>query len=214
MSVAAFPLSWPAGWRRTQAEFRQPARFHRRDKTTWGARSLDLTIADGVDRVLGSLRRMGADPETIIISSDVPLRRDGTPRSTAGEPDDPGVAVYFTLDGEPECIAAHLYERLADNLAAVAATIEAMAAIQRHGGAEILKRTFQGFKQLPASTDPTMAVDSAWAILAHFAGIAPPDPEQRKLRSIAQDTARHAPEDFSRVQRAADTLSAHFGWAL
>jgi predicted metal-dependent phosphoesterase TrpH len=39
---------------------------------------------------------------------------------------------------------------VADNLAAVAATLEAMRAIERHGGAAILERAFTGFIALPA----------------------------------------------------------------
>jgi DnaJ-domain-containing protein 1 len=42
------------------------------------------------------------------------------------------------------------YSRLVDNIAALAATIEGMRAIQRHGGAEILDRAFTGFAALPA----------------------------------------------------------------
>jgi hypothetical protein len=46
-------------------------------------------------------------------------------------------------------MAIDIYENVADNLAAIAATLEAMRAIERHGGAEILERTFTGFAALP-----------------------------------------------------------------
>ncbi len=36
-----------------------------------------------------------------------------------------------------------------DNLAAIAATLDAMRAIERHGGAAILDRAFTGFAALP-----------------------------------------------------------------
>jgi DnaJ-domain-containing protein 1 len=48
------------------------------------------------------------------------------------------------------CIAIDRYVRLPDNLAAIAATLEAMRAIERHGGAEILDRAFTGFTALPS----------------------------------------------------------------
>jgi DnaJ-domain-containing protein 1 len=48
-------------------------------------------------------------------------------------------------------MAIDRYDRVADNLAAIAATLEAMRAIERHGGAEILDRAFTGFASLPAS---------------------------------------------------------------
>lgn len=39
---------------------------------------------------------------------------------------------------------------MATRLAAIAATLEAMRAIERHGGAEILDRAFTGFTALPS----------------------------------------------------------------
>lgn len=47
-------------------------------------------------------------------------------------------------------MAIDQYTRVADNLAAIAATLYAMRAIERHGGAEILERAFTGFTALPA----------------------------------------------------------------
>ena len=47
-------------------------------------------------------------------------------------------------------MAIDQYDRVADNLAAIAATLEAMRAIERHGGAQILERAFTGFTALPA----------------------------------------------------------------
>jgi hypothetical protein len=46
-------------------------------------------------------------------------------------------------------MAIDQYWRVADNLAAIAATLEAMRAIERHGGATILERAFLGFAALP-----------------------------------------------------------------
>jgi len=48
-------------------------------------------------------------------------------------------------------MAVDRYDRVADNLAAIAATLDAMRAIERHGGAAILDRAFAGFTALPAS---------------------------------------------------------------
>jgi hypothetical protein len=78
------------------------------------------------------------------------LRNDGLPLSKQREPEDPGVAVYWKTDGKSLVIAADCYTKIADNLAAVAATLDAMRAIERHGGAAILERAFTGFTALPA----------------------------------------------------------------
>ena len=45
-------------------------------------------------------------------------------------------------------MAIDAYTRTADNLAAVAATLEAMRAIERHGGAQILERAAREIQQV------------------------------------------------------------------
>jgi hypothetical protein len=114
-----------------------------------------LSVADGLNRVLLEMQRLGVSRDDVIISTNVPTRLDGLPRSDQSNPSDPGVAVYWkTRQSEPvRCMPMDQYDRVADNLAAVAATLEAMRAIRRHGGAEILDRAFTGFAALPESTE-------------------------------------------------------------
>lgn len=153
--ITASPLCWPNGWRRTKS--RTSAKFSKSEsvKRIYGEgyynQRRELTIEDSVKRVLGELDRMGITRGSIIISSDLRLRNDGLPYSNqATSKLDPGVAVYWQDGKSRRCMAIDRYDRIADNLAAVAATIEAMRAIERHGGAEILDRAFTGFAALPA----------------------------------------------------------------
>jgi hypothetical protein len=158
MTISAFPLQWPAGWKRTPHHGRTRARFGKAsrqegygDQKRWVA-GRDLTIAEGTARVLVELQRMGVHRDDLVLSTNLRLRLDGMPASGQAEPADPGVAVYWT-DGaadKPRVMAIDIYDRVADNLAAVAATLEAMRAIERHGGAAILERAFTGFTALPA----------------------------------------------------------------
>lgn len=157
--IAAYPLSWPVGWQRTPADGRIRARFSKGERqlssTPGGGswmRRRDLTIGDGTKRVLDALRILGVQEGDAIISTNLVVRLDGLPRSGQAAPQDPGVAVYWERagDGQTKCMAIDLYDRVSDNLAAVAATLEAMRAIERHGGAQILDRAFTGFTALPA----------------------------------------------------------------
>ena len=68
---------------------------------------------------------------------------------------DPGVACYWKKgkDLSHKVMAIDNYQKVEDNLAAVAATLEAMRAIERHGGAVILERAFTGFQALPSPND-------------------------------------------------------------
>lgn len=160
MTIPAYPLQWPAGWKRTEAHHRTRARFGKQRTVrsshtdySYKQRS-EVTIAQATSRVLEELRRMGVDPDGLVISMDLLLRLDGLPRSGQRDPNDPGVAVYwvdrYDSARPPRCMAIDRYDRIADNLAAVAATLDAMRAIERHGGAEILDRAFTGFVALPA----------------------------------------------------------------
>lgn len=163
-SLAAFPLAWPMGWKRTPVAERTFGRFVRREKQPgygWPS-TKSISVSDGVNRILGELERMGIDSQDVIISTNIRLRLDGLPRSGDAEPADPGAALYWRKTGEPmRSMAIDRYKRVADNLGALAATLEAMRAIERHGGAEILERTFTGFLQLEAENKTT----SWWALL-------------------------------------------------
>ena len=156
--ISAYPLTWPVGWKRTPPTQRIRA----------------LTVADAVGRLLGELGRLGVPDYNVIISTDVRTRLDGLPYSNQAEPQDPGAAVYWkTRKGEERSMAIDRYTRVADNIAAIAATIEAMRAIERHGGAEILERAFLGFQALPPpingarpwhevlGVDPAASLDAA-----------------------------------------------------
>src|SRR5690606_2593615 len=145
---------WPAGWKRTPAHQRTRAKFGKKGQSSYGSWQTKnaLTIAQALDRVRGELQRMGIRDDDLVVSTNLQLRLDGFPRSGQPEPQDPGGAVYWNEPRQrgnpPRCMAIDRYDRVADNLAAVAATLEAMRAIERHGGAEILERAFTGFTAL------------------------------------------------------------------
>jgi hypothetical protein len=153
--IEAYPLSWPGGWKRTvrreEARFsRQESRQSSYDPTKTYTSKRQLTINEATTRLQQSLGRMGA--QGVIISSNLQLRNDGLPRSGQAAPSDPGAAVYWKRKGKQQAMAIDRYSRVADNLAAIAATLEALRMIERHGGGEILDRAFTGFAALPVST--------------------------------------------------------------
>ncbi|HWH73393.1 MAG TPA: J domain-containing protein [Methylibium sp.] len=153
MTITAYPLQWPEGWKRTPAGSRDYGRFARRGEARSGSSWRPLTgvtVHQAITRLRAELERMGIHSDDVVISSNVPLRLDGLPRSDAREPADPGAAVYWIDSGATRCMAIDRYTKVAQNIAALAATIEAMRAIERHGGAAILDRAFTGFTALPA----------------------------------------------------------------
>jgi DnaJ domain len=138
--IQAYPLQWPPGWMR--AKGRKAAAFKH------GGRG--ITVSHGMERVLHALSKMGVTRREVVVSTNVPVRLDGLPMSRMRDPSDPGAAVYWRKGKQQRCMAIDRYTCVEDNLAAIAATLEAMRAIDRHGGAEILDRAFTGFTALAA----------------------------------------------------------------
>jgi hypothetical protein len=155
MNETRYPLCWPANWKRNAN--RAPAQFGKvnlirsPEAPSYGGKSR-LSMPAAIDRIADELRRMGIKEENVIVSTNVPLNLSGFPRGDRGEPSDPGAAIYWTHKGKSQCMAIDRYTRVADNLAAIAATLEALRAIERHGGGSILDRAFIGFAQLPAGS--------------------------------------------------------------
>jgi hypothetical protein len=214
--IQSFPLHWPEGWQRTRTNQRRYGHFNKKEtkyrtnswdgKTSSYTQTRNLTVADGIQRVISELQKMGVERQDVIISTNVKTRLDGLPRSGEREPDDPGAAVYWQAHGEPmRCMAVDGYTTVADNLAAIAATLEAMRAIERHGGAEILNRTFRGFAALPEkSSEPwrdvleldsdTVSIDDVDAAFRRLVQVHHPDKggDAAKFQSLieAREVAR------------------------
>jgi len=149
--IPAFPLQWPAGWPRTGAGAQRAAKFGIKRQDRAYTSFTDITVAEATKRVLAELARMGIDRQNVVISTNLALRLDGLPRSGQAAPRDAGAAVYWqTGKGNRRVMAIDQYHKVEDNLAAIAATLDAMRAIERHGGARVLERAFTGFTALPA----------------------------------------------------------------
>lgn len=149
MSETAYPLSWPDAQKRTAAYRRERARFATRarvDGATW-RRTQEISVAQATKRLQLELERLGA--QRVILSSNIELRLNGLPRSNQRDPDDPGVAVYFEWRKRKTVFACDRWDRVADNIAAIAAHIDCLRGIERYGVGD-LEQAFRGYQALPA----------------------------------------------------------------
>lgn len=203
--TTAYPLHWPEGWPRNRAQDRVRANFNSRRDTGASYRTKrQLTVNEGTARVLDALRKIGIGDWNVIVSTNMPVRGDGLPYSNRREPEDCGAAVYWRTNAQQmyQCIAIDQYDRLADNLAAIAGTLDALRAIERWGGAAILERATAGLKELPngASGNAT-----AWWVVLQVDHNASPDEVraayQRRRKQTHPDHGGTA-DQFSAVQRA------------
>ena len=143
---STYPLAWPTG--RPRTKYREAGKFSTVKSSEHGHRfSGPLTLTVARARLIAELDRLHA--KSAILSSNVELRLDGAPRADRGNPGDPGVAVYFQLDGKPIVLACDRFTEVAQNVAAIAAHIEATRRIDRYG-VGTTEQMFTGFLRLAA----------------------------------------------------------------
>lgn len=140
-----YPLSWPSDRPRTVE--RKEALF--RDR---GAR---VTLSAAKKRLVGQVNmmtRIGQPPRVVemTLSTNIRYTASGARDQNVSrrDPTDPGVAFYFALDGKPHVLACDRWDTVADNVAAIAAHIDALRGQERWGVAD-LQQAFAGHVALP-----------------------------------------------------------------
>lgn len=134
----AYPLQWPAGQPRTE-------RWKRSKNTAF--KTSQNVAQNNVIREIGLL-----GGRNIVISTNLPLRKDGMPYADGRkyESEDPAVAVYFSLNSKPMCFACDKWDNFANNMHSIALTIGALRGIERWGSGHMMQQAFSGFAALPA----------------------------------------------------------------
>lgn len=185
---AAYPLSWPVGWKRTG--FRTCSRFgHGGNRPSTGK---------GTRLVLDELKRMGVADYQVVISTNLKLRLDGLPYSNQANPQDPGAAVYWRKGDKKFVIACDRWTSIGENLYTIGRTIEATRAIERWG-AVTTEQAFAGYIALNEKTEAT-----CWEVLGiHIDATESTimDAYRRRARETHPDHGG-TPEAFSAVVRA------------
>ncbi len=150
-----YPLEWPPGRARTLAEHRKVALFR------YDSRRMTMTTARR--RLVEEVNRMTRPGKPwrvtdMILSTNIRFTLSGTRDQSVSrrEPQDPGVAFYFTLDGRAHVLACDRWDTVYDNIAAIAAHIDALRGQERWGVAD-LAQAFAGHVRL-AAPDPWWVV--------------------------------------------------------
>jgi hypothetical protein len=183
--IAAYPLSWPEGWPRAKHRKVSPYK---------------VSTDSALESLLGDLRLMGA--RNVIVSSNVPLRRDGTmyrgDHSESAMPD-PGVALYWDdRQGNPRVIACDVWRTVRENVRALGMAIEYLRGLERCGASSILERAFAGFARLPAAAD-------CWSVLGFSGRVARHEVDAR-YRELAR---KHHPDRGGDHQQMARINAAY-----
>jgi hypothetical protein len=123
----AYPLAWPIGYKRTKSR----------------TKSLFKQTPDNAQKHLrDEISRLGAS--NLIVSSNCMVRNDGFVYSDMSNSkiEDPGVAIYFKYKGKEITMCCDTYERVWENIYALAKGIESIRAIERYGISEFMERAF------------------------------------------------------------------------
>lgn len=146
MTIEAFPLCWPEGWSRTEACLIDRSRFQ---QTPDAARRF---LLDQIRMLIGNYNYKR---DEVIISTNIPLRRDGEPYASHRNISDHGAAVYFKYNDKPMVFACDKWDSIRDNIYAIGKTVEALRGIERWGASDMMERAFTGFTALEYQPDET-----------------------------------------------------------
>lgn len=183
--ISSHPLAWPEGWPRTTR--------------TRGGSPYKVSADTAINDLLADLRLMRA--RNVILSSNVAVRRDGTPYREQAEDalKDPGVAVYWdSKDGEPMALACDIYRTPRENIRALGLTVSGFRMIERSGASHLLQRAQSGFARLPAA-------QTCWEVLGLRPG-ATRDVIEARYRELAR---KHHPDHGGDSAMMARINAAH-----
>jgi hypothetical protein len=145
LNVDAYPCYWPEGWEQTPPEKRRPSKY-------------TVEFGRARDEIVRQLKVMAACE--VVISTNVPVRRDGQRLASASEPKDPAVAVYWAELGprngaaqpgyKHRVIACDRWLKVRENLHAINKSLEALRALSRAGATQVVEKAFTGFTALAA----------------------------------------------------------------
>lgn len=133
----AYPLQWPAGYKRTPSGVRISSQFKQ-------------TMSEAQRFLKKQMEMMKASD--LVISTNIPTRKsDGGFYADMinKKIDDPGVAIYFKHKKMDRSMCCDQYVRVWENIYALAKGLEALRGIERWGISEFLDRAFTGFPALP-----------------------------------------------------------------
>ena len=197
-------------WPREETADRQSSRY----RASWGSTIVLL------QRELKAL-----DARAVEVRLDMPptrIRNDGFPYINAS-PESPRFLLSFdTPERDRLVFAADYWDRWEDNARAVALTLEALRAVNRH---KVTKghEQFQGFKALPprAGTSTTMTAEAAATLVAKLSGHYTAEallrysetvsPAYRLAARAAHPDRGGSGERFHNLRVARDVLFGHHG---
>lgn len=187
---------WPAGEERTPADEREPY-----------PHGFEVTRNEAFKSVLEQLRKM--DARNVQVKSDVhhQQRNSNLPYSDA-KYSDPGVVVYYELEGQKYAMPMDRWDTPRDNARAIALTLKAKRALTRYG-VETIESEFQTQALPSGEEDDVIAAEPP----AHQVLGVDPDADADEVQEAFREQVQEAhpdrggsDEEFRRVKEAREQL--------
>ena len=175
MTPHAYPLCWPAGRRRTHLTATKSALIFK-----------GSTVHTAVQDVLTELGRMGIGRDDVVISTAIPTRLDGLPKSEARQVDDHGACVWFRRAGELRSIAVDTFDAPAGNLRAIALAIESIRRLERYGCAEAIQDAAQALLDAPQLPQTAGEGRAPWWVILEVSETAPLEVAEAAYKALAR----------------------------
>ncbi|SNZ18222.1 hypothetical protein SAMN06269185_3299 [Natronoarchaeum philippinense] len=188
-------IDWPADFARTPTGERERNRKY------------DVTLAQALDDLEAELDRLGVDDWRLSTAAQQ-RQRDQRPYSRAN-PDDPGVVVRWSMDGNQYAVACDRYTKLRDNVRTVGLYIHEKRKMEQRP-VETGESEFANARLPPADDEDVIeATEPPHEIL----GVAPDAPDE-VVRAVARrlsadlhpDTGDGDVEKYKRVQEAKEAM--------
>jgi DnaJ-domain-containing protein 1 len=97
-------VDWPAGWDRTPSGERSKNRNY------------EVSLRDAIEDLDQEMSRLDVDDWRLSTAMDHQSQNPNYPYANQPEPDDPGVALRWSMDGNQYAVACDCYSRVRDNL--------------------------------------------------------------------------------------------------
>lgn len=160
-----------------------------RDRTPAGERkpyphSFDVTRHKAFESILEELRKM--DARNVQVKSDVhhQQRNSNLPYADANY-EDPGVVVYYEIDGGQYAMAMDRWSTPRDNARAIALTLKAKRALTRYG-VETIESEFQT-QALPPADDEVIEAGPVGGRRTGREATREPDREPHEILNVSED---------------------------
>lgn len=186
MSVSA-PLTWPEGWERHSGHRDGEGRF----RSSYGH---ELSLSKVVDQLWDELDKLGATDATLSMNIN-PSRALSRQRRA----DDPGVALYFRRREQAYVMAQDRFATVAANVRSLTLALAGIRQTERHGGAQIADRVFQGFTGVPATVEERAPDAEEWWEILGVSRSSPLNAIRGAWKQQTSDAQRAG--DMERAQR-------------